>query len=189
MRTSRLLLLSVPVLLALAACGSDDDDASTATTATTSRAPAPTTIEVTTVDYRFNGLPEHAAVGTKVTMHNDSTREVHELTAFRLPASETRSVAELAALPPDQLGSVFAAAPDIALVAPPGEDATTILGDGTFAKAGRYVVVCFIPTGADPEAAMAAMRAAAEAPDQGPPQIEGGPPHFMAGMYDEIVVG
>jgi hypothetical protein len=185
MRTSRLLLSSVLVLLALAACGTDDHAASGTRT---SRAPTARTIEVTTVDYQFRGLPEHAAVGTKITMHNDSTREVHELTAFRLPASETRSVAAIAALPPDQLENVFAGPPDIALAAPPGKDATTILGDGTLAKAGRYVMVCFIPTGADPDRAMAAMRAAAKAPDQGPPQIEGGPPHFMAGMYGEIVV-
>ena len=35
------------------------------------------------------------------------------------------------------------------LVAPPGEEAIAVLGDGTL-EPGRYLVACAIPTGADP---------------------------------------
>jgi hypothetical protein len=69
-------------------------------------------------------------------------------------------------------------------LAPPGEDGMFVVGDGTITEPGRYAVICAIPVGADPEEFMAA---AAEA-SSGPPQVEGGPPHFTQGMYAELVV-
>jgi hypothetical protein len=44
--------------------------------------------------------------------------------------------------------------------------------------------VCFIPTGADPQEYLTA---AQEATD-GPPQVEGGPPHVVHGMFAEFTV-
>ena len=45
--------------------------------------------------------------------------------------------------------------------------------------------LCFIPTGADPQAYLDAL---GENPGQ-PPQVDGGPPHHTAGMYTDLIVG
>jgi hypothetical protein len=194
----------VPVaILLLAACGDDDGDDGDASSATT-EAPATTAtteaaeeapdeeaveaVEVVAVDYAFEGLPGSIPAGTALRLRNDSDAEVHELIAVRLPADEQRSAEELVALPEEEMGALFTGPPDIALVAPPGEEGFPVLGDGTFAEAGRYLLLCNIPTGADPAAALQAMEEAAAAPEAGPPQIEGGPPHFTAGMFAELVV-
>lgn len=58
------------------------------------------------------------------------------------------------------------------------------MGDGTISGPGRYAIVCFIPTGADP----AAHLEAAQQPSEGPPQVEGGPPHVANGMFAELEV-
>ena len=70
------------------------------------------------------------------------------------------------------------------LVAPPGEDGFAAVGDGALGEPGRYLVMCFIPTGADPAAYLDALEAN---PGQ-PPSVSGGPPHFTAGMYREVTV-
>lgn len=44
--------------------------------------------------------------------------------------------------------------------------------------------MCFIPTGADPEKYLDA----AAASSGEPPVVSGGPPHFVNGMYAELVV-
>ncbi len=44
--------------------------------------------------------------------------------------------------------------------------------------------MCFIPTGVDPQEYL---RVAAET-EEGPPQVEGGPPHFVQGMHAELTV-
>ena len=51
-------------------------------------------------------------------------------------------------------------------------------------ETGRYLVVCSIPTGADP----AAYLKASEATPDGPPNGFNGAPHFTMGMYGEITV-
>ena len=70
------------------------------------------------------------------------------------------------------------------LLAPPGEGAIAAVGDGTLSEPGRYAIICAIPTGADPAEYLAA---AAES-EGGPPEVPGGPPHFVNGMFAEIVV-
>lgn len=49
---------------------------------------------------------------------------------------------------------------------------------------GRNAIFCAIPTGADPEEYFAA---SAES-EGGPPDVEGGPPHFAMGMFAELIV-
>jgi hypothetical protein len=44
--------------------------------------------------------------------------------------------------------------------------------------------MCAIPTGVDPDVYL---QAAAEAAG-GPPEVEGGPPHFLHGMAAELIV-
>jgi hypothetical protein len=141
------------------------------------------TTDVVAVDYHFQGLPERIDAGSRLTMHNDSDGEVHELVAMAIPEGETRSVEELTALPEGELFAAVPGEPAVVLVAPPGEDAVPVIGDGTLA-AGRYLVLCAIPTGADPDEFMRQ----AQASQDGPPQVDGGPPHFTAGMYAELLV-
>ena len=70
------------------------------------------------------------------------------------------------------------------LLAPPfGAEMIPAVGDGTIRDAGRYVLFCAIPVGADPQEYLDAA-----ATSRGPPQVEGGPPHFTQGMYAELTV-
>ncbi|MGD9890727.1 MAG: hypothetical protein AB7U18_05470, partial [Dehalococcoidia bacterium] len=114
---------------------------------------------------------------------NASEVEVHELVALRIDDDETRSVEELLQLPEDEPAGV-AEMPAMVLIAPPASEGFAVVEDGTFREPGRYLLACAIPTGADPEAYLAA---AAEATDV-PPQVEGGPPHFVLGMFAQVIV-
>ncbi|MGC1513787.1 MAG: hypothetical protein WA797_12810 [Acidimicrobiales bacterium] len=174
-----MLLLGLPVM---AACG--DDDTAADPVASTTTEPPTGAIAVTAVDYRYEGLPVEITVDTTLTLRNESTTEVHELVAMRLPDDESRSVEDLLALPMAELESVLAREPALVAVAAPGEEGFATVGDGRLSEPGRYVLVCFIPTGADPQAFLGALEAT---PGQ-PPQVEGGPPHFTAGMYAELTV-
>jgi uncharacterized cupredoxin-like copper-binding protein len=179
------LLVPLVVLAAVAvACGDDDGDDGEALAAdtTTEDTEGAATTEVVAVDYHFEGLPETIESGTTLTMHNDSDHEVHELFAMKIPAAETRSVAELIALPENELFAALPGEPATVLVAPPGDEAIAVLGDGTL-EPGRYLVACAIPTGADPAEFMRQAQAG-----EGPPDVPGGPPHFVSGMYAELVV-
>ncbi len=190
-RTSRTALIAGRVFAALVvvasgACG--DDDASTGSAVDTAQAAERQSVIIKLSDYAFGGVPQSVTSGTTITVTNESVSEAHELNAFRLPDAETRTLAELRALPFDQFGALIPGAPALAIAARPNEDGELVLGDGTLPEPGRYVLVCFIPTGADPDQVMSAMSAAAADPDAGPPHIDGGPPHLAAGMIAEIAV-
>ena len=109
--------LAALAMVAFAACGNDDDDAAAAPVATapattaTAASPETTTahsahtgddapvIAVNAVDYAFEDLPATITAGTALGLTNSSTKELHEIVAFRIPDTETRSVDELMALP------------------------------------------------------------------------------------------
>jgi hypothetical protein len=186
------LLAALAVLATLAAGCGDDDDTSAATTTTaadgTTTTAAPPEddgpVDVVAVDYAFEGLPSRLDSGTQLTLRNDSSTEVHELVAFRLPDDESRTMEELVVLPMEELETLFAGPPAMVLVAPPDDDGFAAFGDGTLAEPGRYAVFCAIPTGADPDEFLRQAQESA-----GPPDVDGGPPHFTAGMYAEVTVG
>lgn len=140
-------------------------------------------IEVTLVDYAFVGLPDSVAAGSGFNVVNDAPEELHELVAFRLPDGEERGLDELAQLSPHELEALLGA-PATVLLAPPGGEQIAAVGDGTLTDPGRYAIMCFIPTGADPQEYL---QAAAET-EEGPPQVDGGPPHFVHGMVAELTV-
>lgn len=181
--------------LALASCGSDDDggaitdpDADTEMDDSGDDAAgddAAGAVEVALHDYAYVGVPESAPAGTQFTVVNESETEAHEFAAFRLADDEDRPVAELAELPPEELGQALGD-PATVLVAGPDGRTVQAAGDGTLDEPGRYAVVCMIPTGADPDAFL---DAAAEAPEDGPPpDVEGGAPHIAQGMYAELTI-
>lgn len=180
MRRLRFLAFAA-LAVVVAGCGRDSDDSASVPSADTAR---PATVEVTAVDYGYRGIPDTLDAGVKLEVHNDSDREVHELVAIRLADDEERTADELFALPPDQLEALFTSRPATVVVAPPGEDGFSALGDGTVDEPGRYILVCFVPTGAEPGAYLDALEAT---PGQ-PPRVEGGRPHFTAGMYHEVTV-
>lgn len=141
------------------------------------------TVVVGATDYAFVGLPETVEAGTTLQLRNDSETEVHELVAIRLPDDETRSAAELVQLPPEELSGFFPMVETV-LVAAPGEEGVAVEGDGVLSDPGRYLVICVIPTGADPTEYLEAAAAA----EGGPPEVAGGPPHIAHGMFGEVTV-
>ena len=189
-------VLATAAVLFAPACGSDDDETTTATTeapatsAPTTDAPAEPadddhTLHVTAVDFAFEDLPSEIPAGTRITLGNDAPSEMHEPVAIRLPDEETRSATELMALPEAELGALMGGAePATVLLAEPGGEQIPAVGDGTLTEPGRYLILCAIPTGVDPAVYL---KAAAESAG-GPPQVEGGPPHFVNGMFAEVTV-
>ncbi len=173
-------LTPLVLLLALAAgCSSGD-----ATTAEPDPAAAEAeVVEVTLVDFAFEDLPGSVPAGTRFTVVNEAERELHELVAFRLSDDDERSVEELTALSPVELVEALGE-PTTVLLAEPDGPVIPAVGDGTLDEPGRYAIMCFIPTGVEPAVYL---EAAAET-EEGPPQVDGGPPHFVHGMYAELTV-
>jgi hypothetical protein len=194
-RSARVL---VPALAALAlmvglACAEEDEPTPTSSTESTATvAPpkatataTPGTVAVIAVDYAYQGLPASVPAGTTFTLTNRATAELHEFVAIRIPDSERRPVSELLRLPDAEIEAIFGDAPPATVIlAPPGQSGMAVVGDGKIAEAGRYAIVCFIPTGADPQAYLEAAQASTE----GPPQVDGGPPHAAQGMFAELTV-
>lgn len=178
--------IAVAIGLALfgVACGDDDEADTTATTAADEAGGE--TVAVTAVDYAFEGLPSTVAAGSRITLTNESTAELHEIVGFRVPDGVTQSAEELFNMSDEELAALLGGEPEpsFVLIASPGEESFPAVGDGTVTEPGRYVVGCFIPIGADPAEYLAA---AAES-QGGPPQVEGGPPHFTEGMHGEFTV-
>ncbi|QYG92333.1 hypothetical protein HC251_07690 [Iamia sp. SCSIO 61187] len=204
---ARLVLGCAVVTVVFAGCGDDEDDDATDAETTTELEASTTTegppegaaaedagsgpseegpvVEVRLVDYSFLDLPERVPAGTRLTITNDSAAELHELVAFRIPDDETRPVEELVTLPEEEIGAIFGEGPPATvLLAPPGGEQIDAVGDGTLAEPGRYAVVCFIPTGVDPDAYLNAPPS-----EEGPPEIPGaGPPHLTHGMHAGMIV-
>jgi uncharacterized cupredoxin-like copper-binding protein len=171
MTRRRMQMAALAVLALLAAgCGGDDDEAETRT--------------VIGADYAFRGLPKEVKAGSTLVLTNESPRELHELVAVRLPDSEKRPVSELLKLPEDQQNAIFGRGePAMVLLAPPNRaPQIQAVGNGTLTEKGRYAIICSIPVGADPNAFLNAP------PGGGPPQVSGGPPHFVQGMFAELKV-
>ena len=177
------LLTAAVLLVGAAACGDDTDADAAPTTAPTMTA-TDDAVEITAVDYAFEDAPEEVDAGATLALRNQSAGEVHELVAMRLPDAEQRTVDELVGLPEQELGALFADPPALVLIAPPGEESFAAVGDGNLGEPGRYLFLCFIPTGAEPADYLGAL----EANPGEPPSVPGGPPHFTACMYAEVTV-
>lgn len=118
------------------------------------------TVEVSAVDYAFEGLPESVPAGqTAFALTNDGA-EPHEIVIFRRAEGETRSPEELFALPEEELFSALTFAG--AAMAEPGQTSLSIAD----LEPGAYVATCFVPMGG----------------------AEDGPPHFTQGMLAEFEV-
>jgi hypothetical protein len=166
------LVSALALTVTIAACADDGEPA----------AATGEPVTVTAVDYAFEGLPATVPVGTELDLTNTSAVELHEIVLVRVPDGEDRPVSELVRLPPEELmGMVMPNLVGVSL-APPNGDGMVVRGDLVLADAGRYMLLCVIPTGADPDEYLAA----AEEAEDGPPQVDGGPPHIVHGMYAEV---
>jgi len=188
-RGARVAAAVLGLSLLAAACGDDDaDDASPETTEASTGDPASDdapVVEVTAVDFAFEGLPSTIEAGTRLTLANDAPAELHEIVAIRLPDDETRTVEELMQLPESELGPLLESGPPaLVILTPPGSDEIVAVGDGTLTEPGRYVVLCGIPTGVAPQDYLDAVEAAGGQK----PEVEGGPPHFVHGMFADLTV-
>lgn len=150
-----------------------------------SGADTPAEVVVTATDYAFEGVPESVPAGSRLRIQNESGVELHEIVVFRLPDAEQRSFDELMSLDPAALQAATGGPPVAVLVQPPGGPAIDAVGDGTLAEPGRYLLLCAIPTGADPGEYMAAAAQSQGGPVTG---VAGGPPHLAHGMAAELVV-
>lgn len=148
---------------------------------------AASSIEVIGVDYGFEGALDEVAAGSSLTFTNASEVEVHELLVLRVDDDETRTLEELMEAPEDEAEQVTSfVGMQVAL---PGEEGLdpedpSATGGVPLEEAGRYLLLCFIPEGADPEA----YREAIEGDAAGPPDVDGGPPHAALGMAREVTV-
>lgn len=157
--------------LALAGCGDDGVEA---------LEDGVLTVEME--DFHYGELPDEVPAGTRIDGVNKSESELHEFVAFRLPDDETRSPEDIVASP--DVGELLGGSePATVVIVPPGGDAITVVGDGTLSDPGRYLILCAIPTGADVDEYLTAA-----ATSDGPPQVDGGPPHFVNGMVADLTV-
>ena len=176
----RTLVAASVAALALVACGDDGDDAASADAATPVTNDAGV-VDVVMDDFHYGDLPSAVPAGTRITVSNASEVELHEFVAFRLPDDDQRPVAEIVG--GDLVSLLGDSEPAMVLLAPPGGEQIAAVGDGTLTDPGRYLVICVIPTGADPGEYLDAA-----ATSDGPPQVAGGAPHVANGMYAELMV-
>jgi hypothetical protein len=119
------------------------------------------TVDVTGIDYAFQGVPETISAGTTAfAFTNASESEEHELIILKKADGETLSFEEILALPEEEAmeKAQFVAA----TFAPPGAEGSTLAD----LEPGSYAMACFIPVGG----------------------AEDGPPHFTEGMFQEFTV-
>jgi hypothetical protein len=123
------------------------------------------TLDVTAVDYGYDGIPDTLSTGYHVLEFSNEGQEQHEMVAFRINDGVAESVDEIFAGPEEEIFGKIA--PVNAAFAPPGGSDT---GSWNLETPGDYAVICFISVGSVGEA-------------------EGdGPPHFVEGMVQEFTV-
>ena len=120
------------------------------------------TVDVTGVDFAFEGVPETIEAGTVAFKFTNATEadEEHEMIVFRRADGVTLGFEELLELSEEE--SVDKIEFKTAAFAPPGGKGATLAE----LDPGAYAMVCFIPVGGG----------------------EDGPPHFIEGMIQEFSV-
>jgi hypothetical protein len=144
--------------------------------------PKPPLIEVVASDYVFEGLPDTAPVGTRLSLFNSSGAEFHEMVVYKLDPAEQRTIEELSALSLEELTAFGVGTIRSVVFAMPESDQYTYAdGPPVLAEEGRYLIFCSINVGSDPIEAR-------NATGRGPTEtIEGVPRHYQVGMMTDIV--
>ena len=180
-RARALIALALVGGLGLAACGDDSESPAASGDAleeetTTTEAPAEEeaeTIEVTGVEYAYEGLDAEVAAGTELTFTNGG-KEAHELVVMKRAEGETRTIEELMQLPEAEIGTALEF--QGVSLANPGEEGQVVDGDLVLEDAGEYIAVCMFPVGTT------------EVPDGPPTGEQTAPPHAAQGMVTEFTV-
>ena len=128
-----------------------------------------TQLDVTGVEYEFQGLPNTLPAGNVAIRFTDTGAELHELAIFRAKSKD--SVRKILGLSEkeqrkkiEEIGGTFTM---------PGQTSYTVVD---LAKPGRYGVVCFLPVGST------SVEAAEEA------EKKHAKPHWKEGMVATITV-
>jgi len=117
-------------------------------------------VDVTGVDYAFEGVPESIPAGTVAFSFTNEGEEPHEMLIFRKVDGETASFEEIFSGPEEESeGKIEFAG---VTFAEPGAESSAL----TDLEAGDYAMVCFVPVGGGEE----------------------GPPHVTEGMLQEFAV-
>jgi plastocyanin len=158
-------------------------------------------VDVTGVEYAYQNLPTSIPAGTTLAFSNDGV-EFHEMAISRVADGVTESFDELMAINAEGRdlvaeGFVEDVGDGQPLFAAPG---TTAEGGFTLDQEGRYVILCFIPVGANAaKLAEVGVDLSMLGPDTDPstlsPEAQAvigefmtNPPHFTQGMIQEFVV-
>lgn len=162
--TRALAALVLAGTLGLAACGDDDDTpAAAGDTTTTEAAEGPSTdgegtadtgsdaVEVTGIDYAFEGIDDTVEAGTEFTFINGSDKEAHELVLVHLKDGAP-SLAELLELSDEEVGAAVGMPVAVAVAAQPGSEGQLVLGDALkVEEPGRYAAICNLAVGNKPD--------------------------------------
>jgi hypothetical protein len=204
-RRQLLLASALAAVTVLAGCGDDDDNGDDPPTTeadvdttngddtngddtdgddTNGDAAEGDVVTVTMDDYSYD-IDGTLPLGTILEVVNVSPDEVHEVVLMRFNDDEDRPLAEFFAMGPDGEDELGAATEflGVAFAAPDSDEGVYPYGPLTLDEPGRYGLFCAIPVGADPDEWLAI---AAEG--DGPPEVDGGPPHFVEGMLAEVEV-
>jgi hypothetical protein len=118
------------------------------------------TVDVSMVDYAYEGVPETIPAGTVAFNVTNDGAEEHEMLLIKKADGVAESFEEIAQLPEEESESLVEFKG--AAFAPPGESSATLAE----LTPGDYAMICFIPVGGG----------------------EDGPPHFTEGMLAEFTV-
>ena len=148
-------------------------------------------VQVTAVEYAFQGLPTSLPAGTQLGFTNAGA-EVHEMVLVRIADDTTETLDELLAMDaqgrdPVAEGLVEMIGENGPLFAAPG---TTAEGTLLLEREGRYVVLCFIPQGLTDVSVLESLGPDTDPADM-PPEVQAimaNPPHFTLGMIQEFTV-
>ncbi|MGH9156458.1 MAG: hypothetical protein ACRD1K_11635 [Acidimicrobiales bacterium] len=131
-------------------------------------------VDVTAVDYGFQGVPATVAAGTTSFDLKNAGKEHHELALLKKKDGVTETFDQIFELPEEQgMTKVSFKGSDDGL---PGETGLYVVEN---LDKGSYAIVCFLPVGSTPEAEKAAKASGKELQ---------GPPHFTRGMKAEFTV-
>jgi hypothetical protein len=128
-----------------------------------------TAIDVTAVEYAFEGVEATYEAGSYAFALTNGGEEFHELILVGIDDEGERSVEELSEISDEEAEEVIEFIGGA--VACPGDSADPF---GADLDAGRYAIVCFIPVGFTPEA--------------DPATLDEDQPHASEGMVSEFTV-
>lgn len=138
-------------------------------------------IRISAKEYALQGIPtERRPAGTMAITLANVGGVTHAIAIGRIDGAETRPIAELAKLPPDQLSTVLSPVGSVRV--DPTQTATVFLRF----PPGRYAVLCPVRVPAPPPSPAPTTRPGST---RTPPPPPPGPPHYTLGEFGEFTIG